>query len=577
MLLIETGVALASLVVAFLHPALGSRCFKKLEWRFFQFSRRRTLSIAFVGILSLVLRAALLPIEPIPQPTIHDEFSYLLMSDTFAHGRLANPTHAMWGHFEAPYVNQKPTYVSKYFPGQGLPLAIGQVIFGHPFWGVWLSVGAMCAVICWMLQGWFPPYWALLGALLAMIRLGTFSYWANSYFGGAIPAIGGGLVLGALPRIKRREGMSDSLLMAVGLVLLASSRPLEGLIFSLPVIVSLLLWAWKNRRAESKQIFTRVVVPGTLILATGFAAMLYYFWRTTGSPFHTPYQLNLRTQDPVPLFPWQSLRSIPQSETSALFLSWEIQQYNGVRSHFILSGITRTIQFYLFFLGPALTLPFLMLASRSRRHLLRCSSPKFRLLLIVCFVSAIGLLLPTYYGPTYAAALTCAIYALLIAAMQRVRRLRWHGRSTGLAIVRAVPAICFLVLLIRAFEPLAGLGLPEAMPLTWCSPHLFNNLSRSPAQATLESKPGLHLALVRYRHDHIHPVDWIQNLADINNEKVVWANDLGPQQNQELIDYFKGRQVWLIEPDKSSSEISPYSPFLDCTSGAWGVKWRSPR
>lgn len=561
MLLIETGLVLASFVVAFLHPALGTRFFKKLEWRIFQFSRHRTLSIVFVGILSLVLRAALLPIEPIPQPTIHDEFSYLLMSDTFAHGRVANPTHAMSSHFEAPYVNQKPTYVSKYFPAQGLPLAIGQVIFGHPFWGVWLSVGVMCAVICWMLQGWFPPYWALLGALLAMIRLGTFSYWANSYFGGAIPAIGGGLVLGALPRIKRRQRMSDSLVMAVGLVLLASSRPLEGLIFSLPIIASLLLWAWKNRQADNKQIFSRVVVPGTLILATGFAAMLYYFWRTTGSPFHTPYQVNLQTQDPVPLFPWQSLRSIPQSETSALFLSWEIEQYNSVRSHFILSGVTRTIQFYLFFLGPALTLPFLMLASRSRRHLLGRSSPNFRVLLIVFFVSALGLLLPTYYGPTYAAALTCVIYALLLAAMQHVRRLRLRGKSTGLAIVRAVPAICFLALVIRAFAPLAGMGLPETMPLTWCSPHLFNNLSRVPVQAALESKPGLHLALIRYRHNSIHPVDWVQNLADINSEKIVWANDLGTRQNQELIDYFKDRKVWLIEPDKTPPQISPYLAF----------------
>src|SRR5947208_5734555 len=105
----------------------------------------------------------------------------------------------------------------------------------------------MCAAIRWMLRRWFPAFWAVLGSLLALIRLGTFSYWANSYFGGAVPAIGGALILGALPRIKRRQRLTDSLFMGLGLLLLASSRPLEGLIFSLPIIVALLRWSWNER------------------------------------------------------------------------------------------------------------------------------------------------------------------------------------------------------------------------------------------------------------------------------------------------------------------------------------------
>jgi hypothetical protein len=559
---IEAVLALLSLLIAFVCPSLGSPWFRKIEHSFNALARRRTLSIVIIGVTALGVRIALLPIEPIPRPTIHDEFSYLLMSDTFANGRVANPTHPMWSHLEAPYVNQKPTYVSKYFPGQGLPLAFGQVVFGHPFWGVWLSVGIMCAVICWMLQGWFPPFWALLGALLVMIRLGTFSYWANSYFGGTVPAIGGGLVLGAMPRIKRQQRISDSVLMGIGLVLLASSRPLEGLIFSLPIIASLLRWVWKNKQEEDKRIFARVLAPGVLVLAIGFAAMLYYFWRTTGIPFRTPYQVNLHNQDPVPLFPWQSLRAVPQSGAGAgaVFLGWEIEQYNRVRSHFIISSVARAIQFYLFFLGPALTLPFLMLASGSRRHLPTRSSSNFRLLLIVFFVSAAGLLLPTYYGPSYAAALTCVIYVFLIAALQSIRHWNWLGNSTGLAIVRAVPLICFLTLIMRAIAPVVGMAKPPTMPLTWCSPHLFDEFSRAPVQSAIESKAGLHLALVRYQHDRMQPVDWVQNLADIDSQKVVWAHDMGPE-NAELIRYYKNRHVWLVEPDKTPPQISPYSTF----------------
>jgi hypothetical protein len=563
MLLIETGLVLSSLLVAFAYPSLGARWFEQLEGRLFQLSRYRVTSIILVGVTALVLRATLLPVEPIPHPTIHDEFSYLLMSDTFAHGRVANPTHPMWIHLDAPYVNQKPTYVSKYFAGQGVVLALGQALFGHPFWGVWLSVGVMSAVICWMLQGWFPPLWALVGGLLAVIRLGTFSYWANSYFGGALPAIGGALVLGALPRIKRRQHISDSLLIGLGFVLLASSRPLEGLIFSLPIVAVLLLWIWK-RKPEHGRIFVRVLAPGALVLAIGFGAMLYYFWRTTGSPFRTPYQVNLQAQDPVPLFPWQPLRTVSQdrsSELRALFFGWEVEEYNRVHSHFVISSVARSIQFYLFFLGPALTLPFLLLAARSRGRLFKRSSSDLRLLLIVFCVSGIGLLFPTYYGPSYAAALTCVIYALLVAAMQNIRHWHWRRESTGLAIVRSVPATCFVMLLVRAAAPLPGVPMPPMMPLTWCSPHVFDELDRTPIQAEIESKPGLHLALVRYRQDRMQPVDWVQNLADINNQKLIWANDMGPVQNQELIDYFKDRKVWLVEPDKTTTQISPYPIF----------------
>src|SRR6266498_2666472 len=261
LLIVEIGLVMIAVVVALVHPRFGDRWFAPIERRFAQLARRRTLSVVVVGATALGLRILLLPVLPIPEPAVHDEFSYLLAADTFAHGRVANPTHPMWIHFETFHVNQTPTYVSMYYPAQGMFMAVGQAIFGHPFLGIWLSAGLMCAAVCWMLQGWLPPVWALLGGFLAVIRLGTFSYWMNSYWGGAVAALGGALVLGALPRIKRHQRVRDAVVMGVGLAIIANSRPYEGIFFPFPVFASLILWMRRPSAPPFVVVAARVIAP----------------------------------------------------------------------------------------------------------------------------------------------------------------------------------------------------------------------------------------------------------------------------------------------------------------------------
>ena len=211
---------------------------------------RPKITCLIVAVLPLLLRLSLLPYLPIPEPRVHDEFSYLLGADTLASGRLANPPHPMWVHFETFHVNHQPTYATKYPPGQPLFLAFGREP-GHPWYGVLLSVSLMCGCICWMLQGWLPPFYALLGSLIAVAQFGATSSWVNSYWGGAVPATGGALVLGALSRLARRPTTSASVAGALGLVILAYSRPYEGLLLSVASIRSPVVVAEKKISVET--------------------------------------------------------------------------------------------------------------------------------------------------------------------------------------------------------------------------------------------------------------------------------------------------------------------------------------
>src|SRR5690242_3060096 len=96
-----------------------------------------------LGATPILLRLALLPQHAIPVPRICDEFSYFLSADTLAHLRLANPAHPMRAFFEALFVQQEPTYASIYPLGQGFVLALGRLLFGHPWAGVALTVGGL--------------------------------------------------------------------------------------------------------------------------------------------------------------------------------------------------------------------------------------------------------------------------------------------------------------------------------------------------------------------------------------------------------------------------------------------------
>jgi hypothetical protein len=499
-------------------------------------AQRQWLCITLLGLISFAGSATVGWLVGIPEPRFTDEFSYLLAADTFSHGRLTNPTHPMWIHFESLHIIQQPSYMSKYPPAQGLILAAGQKIAGHPIFGVWLSFGIMCAALTWMLCAWIPRRWAVFGALLAIInpKLGIAGYWAQSYWGGAIAATGGALLLGGVRRLTRRTRLSDSLFTAFGLALLANSRPYEGLLIAIPAGVYLLAHVVTQRGPRLWNSACRVVAPIGVVLALTVSAMGYYNFRVTGNPLRLPYQVHEETYAVAPLFLWQAPAPKP------VYRHVDIRDYHttyvveGYQAQLSIPGFLRKIsslfwssilQFLNVFLVPLLG-TFTLLS----RWTLRNDWARFALVLYAVLIC--GSLLEVHWAIHYLAPIFALNYFFIVIAM---RLWRWRYKQVGRLMLGLVPSLA-LAILIASLHTQAR----QNQSSSW-------NVQRAKLTTQLQQQGGRHLILVSYAtEDFRHPV-WEYNEANIDTARVVWARSMDRTQNCKLLDYFRDRQLWSLE------------------------------
>jgi hypothetical protein len=247
----------------------------------------------------------------------------------------------------------------------------------------------------------------------------------------------------------------------------------------------------------------------------------------------------------------------------------QLQNFNVVKSRgFLRNSADKLVRIERTYLGTFQTLAIVWApAAWLVRRRLR--SP--RILLGAFLFCLAGLLGETWLNPHYPAPMMSLIFALVILGLRQInifprklaraesRRLqpapsrpmraaflrRWLSPYW---LARAIPACVFLAFLngligdVRKGQPAGG-------------------IERASILNRAELAAGKHLLIVRYAPGHNTHHEWVYNGADIDSAKVVWAREMAdPLRRQELFDYFKDRQVWLVEPDAGQPRISPYQP-----------------
>jgi hypothetical protein len=500
-----------------------------------------------IAALAIGLRCVLLPRFPAPAPSGADDFSYLLLADTLRNFRLANPVHPMHRFFEAVFILQEPSYSSIYPLGQGLVLAFGWMVFGHPWAGVLLSVAALCAGCYWMLRGWTTPGWALVGGLLAVCEFGPLNQWMNLYWGGAVSGVAGCLVFGALPRL-RDGGRRTAVLLGIGLGLELITRPFEFVLLGVCVGCWLVYALRGERRAASPPQVSNLPYIGLALVP--FVLLTFAQNKAVTGAFLTmPYQLS-RYQYGVPttftfqpnpephrpLTPEQQLdyqaQSIIHGEGTDTFASWRARLWERVH-------------FYRFFFYPPLylVLPLFLFSLREFRFVWVAGTAT---------LMAIGDNFYPYFYPHYIAALACVFVLMSVTALDRLSR--WSPLAPRLVLYLCAAHFIFWYGLHCGSEPLlmtAG-RFDTGDFINYGDPE-----GRIRVNQELAGTAGKKLVFVRYGPQHMFH-EWIQNEANIDAADVVWAADLGDEEDQKLKAYYPSRSAWVVEPDAKPPRLIPY-------------------
>jgi hypothetical protein len=282
-----------------------------------------------------------------------------------------------------------------------------------------------------------------------------------------------------------------------------------------------------------------------LLLCATLGGMLVYNKAVTGHPLHTAYALYESKYAQAPslwILPENPPKTYSVPELRRFWQETDLFYYRLVKGAPIVPLI-----WFLQLVVPTLVcvvwivpLVFSLAGWNGRK-------PHFALLIAIVFALpclAMKAILAQYIAPAV------GLLLLFLAAGLRVARLV-AGRSQTSALAPIALAAGSVVVSLL----LLGGSIAQLTDL--------RRLKRQTVLDQLHQQPGPHLVIVRYAPDHDTYLEWVYNGADIDGSNTVWARDLGAVANRPLLDYYRNRRVWILEPDKSPVELRPFDPASD--------------
>jgi hypothetical protein len=482
-----------------------------------------------VAALPVVYQTLLALRVPLPYPAGHDEFSYLLGADTLVHGRFANPTPGLVEHFETMHVLMSPTYASKYPIGQAASLAVGKLLFGHPYWGVVMVLALAGAAAVWATRVWAGPIWALISGIQVIAVFGTHDIWARSYWGGGLAFLGAMLVIGGYRVLTAYRKGGGAWPLAIGLALLFFTRPYEGGVLGLCAVTALTYRAWRD--PVLGHIAWRTALPvaaGVLGVALLVQARVNY--SVTGNFLTMPYVEHQRQYMNVPAFRFQPL-DLTEKRAAAIMddqRSWMVLTYETYSLRLRLGEIHQVLLDRIS-LGAGL-LATLALVVCDRLSLF---------LVVTAALTGVSLLPETYFHDHYAAPFLAVTWVLQFYMLRQLTSVVHRPR---------IAVLTLLAVLVAGHEPAK-----DAAAFFWTSitKQQSTTTPREAVERTLQAIKGRHLVIVRRGVGYSPHHEWVYNAADIENAQIIWARDLGDAANARLFAHFRDRTFWLCEPENT--------------------------